>query len=55
MGCWVQNRVRVRNGMQSSDQGIGCRVGVQDGVQEVMQSRVHSAEQVAGCRTGSRG
>lgn len=27
MGCWVQNRVRVRNGMQSSDQGIGCRMG----------------------------
>lgn len=49
MGC------KVQNGVQGSDRGTGYRTGVQDRVQEMMQIRVHSAEQVARCRTGSRG
>lgn len=44
-------------GVLGAEQGAEFRPGykVQDGVQEMMQIRVHSAEQVAGCRTGSRG
>lgn len=49
-GTGFRTECKVQNRVQGAEQGAGFKV--QDGVQEVINSRVHSAEQVAGCRTG---